>query len=157
MHKSDNGCQVLLERTARALTEEAMQMLLITTQHSNMLLCIKYCVAKWVRVIWWVVLIIKYQLLYRVLLPLVASKWKAISTFSREEQNTLFISAASWFPHTKVKFQLPDDLTFNIMTYHTFVLITFVTGEWYDCDWGVQNGADLCLSVPPCCYLIHRK
>ena len=49
MHKSDNGCQVLLERTARALNEEAMQMLLITTQHSNMLLCIKYCVEKWVK------------------------------------------------------------------------------------------------------------
>ena len=44
MHKSNNGCQVLLERTAAALNEEAMQMLLITTQNSNMLLCIKYCV-----------------------------------------------------------------------------------------------------------------
>ena len=46
MHKSDNGCQILLERTAGVLDEGAMQMLLITTQHSNLLLCIKYCVEK---------------------------------------------------------------------------------------------------------------
>ena len=46
MHISDIGCQVLLERTAKALNEEAMQMLLITTQHSSMLLCIKYYVER---------------------------------------------------------------------------------------------------------------
>ena len=51
MQQSESGCQVLLESTAGALNEEAMQMLLITTQHSNMLLCIKYCVERWVRVI----------------------------------------------------------------------------------------------------------
>ena len=44
MHTSENGCLILLERTAGALDEEAMQKLLITTQHSNMLLCIKYYV-----------------------------------------------------------------------------------------------------------------
>ena len=49
MHNCDNGCQVLLERTAGVLDEEALQMLLITTQRSNMLLCIKYCVEMWVR------------------------------------------------------------------------------------------------------------
>jgi len=43
MHKSNNGLGNLLEKTAAALNEEVMQMLLITTQHSNMLLCIKYC------------------------------------------------------------------------------------------------------------------
>ena len=51
MHQSNNGCQVLLERTADALNEEAMQILLITTQHSNMLLCIKYCVERGVKLI----------------------------------------------------------------------------------------------------------
>ena len=46
MHKSENGCWVLLERTVGALDEEALQKLLVTTQHSNMLLCIKYCVQR---------------------------------------------------------------------------------------------------------------
>ena len=31
MHQTENGCQVLLQRTAVALNEETMQMLLITT------------------------------------------------------------------------------------------------------------------------------
>lgn len=41
MHKSDIGCQVLLEGTAATLNEEALQKLLSTTQHSNMMICIK--------------------------------------------------------------------------------------------------------------------
>ena len=44
LHKPGHECLVLLERTAEALDTEAMQKLLITTQHSNMLLCIKYYV-----------------------------------------------------------------------------------------------------------------
>ena len=46
MHQTENGCQVLLERTVVALNEETMQMLLITTQCSNMLLCIRYYVER---------------------------------------------------------------------------------------------------------------
>ena len=46
MHKVDNGCKILLERTMAALDEEAMEMLLATTQHSNILLCIQYAVKR---------------------------------------------------------------------------------------------------------------
>ena len=46
MHKLDNGCKILLERTMAALDEEAMEMLLATTQHSNILLCIQYAVKR---------------------------------------------------------------------------------------------------------------
>jgi len=84
MHKSDDGCQALLERTANSLNEEAMQMLLISTQHSNMLLCIKYCVE-------------------RVILPCVAQKHGSMLPFSTEEQKGLFFSTGLWFPHTKEK------------------------------------------------------
>ena len=44
MHKSDNGCKLLLESTAAALNEEALEVLLVTTQHSNMMICIGYAV-----------------------------------------------------------------------------------------------------------------
>ena len=46
MHKFDKGCKVVLERTMAALDEEALQKLLVTTQHSNMLLCIQYAVER---------------------------------------------------------------------------------------------------------------
>ena len=46
MHTSTDGCSILLERTAAVLNEVVMQMLLITTQHSNVLLCIKYCIER---------------------------------------------------------------------------------------------------------------
>ncbi|KAG9308991.1 hypothetical protein JVU11DRAFT_11295 [Chiua virens] len=42
LHKSNEGCGLLLKRTVGALNEEALQMLLVTTQHTNMLLCIEY-------------------------------------------------------------------------------------------------------------------
>ena len=46
MHMVNNGCKPLLERTAAALNEEALQMLLATTQHSNMMICIRYAVER---------------------------------------------------------------------------------------------------------------
>ena len=46
MHKFDNGCKILLEKTMAALDEEALDMLLVTTQHSNMLLCIQYAMER---------------------------------------------------------------------------------------------------------------
>lgn len=56
MHKSDIGCQVLLESTVTALDEEALQKLLATTQHSNMMICIKSAIARYVtptgQIIW---------------------------------------------------------------------------------------------------------
>ena len=48
MHKYDEGCKDVLERTMAALDEEALQMLLVTTQHSNILLCIQYAVERYV-------------------------------------------------------------------------------------------------------------
>jgi len=46
MEKNNADCEPLLESTTSALGEEAMQMLLISTQQTNMALCIKYAVEK---------------------------------------------------------------------------------------------------------------
>ncbi|OAX33752.1 hypothetical protein K503DRAFT_869355 [Rhizopogon vinicolor AM-OR11-026] len=46
MHKDNTDCGPLLEGTASALGEEAMQMLLISTQRTNLALCIKYAVER---------------------------------------------------------------------------------------------------------------
>ena len=46
MHKSDNGCKFLLESTAAVLNEEALEMLLVTTQHLNVMMCIRYAVKR---------------------------------------------------------------------------------------------------------------
>ena len=42
MHKSSEGCNSLLESTAAVLDEETLQMLLVSAQETNMLLCLKY-------------------------------------------------------------------------------------------------------------------
>ena len=42
MHKSNEGCNSLLENTATVLSEEALQMLLVSAQETNMALCIKF-------------------------------------------------------------------------------------------------------------------
>jgi len=44
MHNSNEGCNMLLETTARALNEKALQMLFVTAQEINITLCIKYAV-----------------------------------------------------------------------------------------------------------------
>jgi hypothetical protein len=46
MEKDTANCNPLLESTTSALGEESMQMLLISTQRTNMALCIKYAVEK---------------------------------------------------------------------------------------------------------------
>jgi hypothetical protein len=46
MEKDNANCERLLESTTSALSEESMQMLLISTQQTNMALCIKYAVEK---------------------------------------------------------------------------------------------------------------
>ena len=46
MEKDTADCVPLLEITTSALGEEAMQMLLISTQRTNMALCVKYAVEK---------------------------------------------------------------------------------------------------------------
>jgi len=47
MEKDNADCGPLLECTTGALGEEAMQMLLISTQQTNLALCIKYAVEKY--------------------------------------------------------------------------------------------------------------
>ena len=47
MEKDTADCVPLLEITTSALGEEAMQMLLISTQRTNMALCVKYAVEKY--------------------------------------------------------------------------------------------------------------
>ena len=47
MEKDNGDCGPLLECTTGALGEEAMQMLLISTQQTNLALCIKYAVEKY--------------------------------------------------------------------------------------------------------------
>jgi len=47
MEKDNADCGPLLECTTEALDEEAMQMLLISTQQTNLALCIKYAVEKY--------------------------------------------------------------------------------------------------------------
>jgi len=47
MEKDKADCGALLECTTGALGEEAMQMLLISTQQTNLALCIKYAVEKY--------------------------------------------------------------------------------------------------------------
>ena len=44
MHNSNEGCDVLLEKTAGALNEEALQMLYVTAQETNIALCVRYAV-----------------------------------------------------------------------------------------------------------------
>jgi hypothetical protein len=46
MYKDSADCVPLLESTTSALGEEVMQVLLISTQRTNMTLCIKYAVEK---------------------------------------------------------------------------------------------------------------
>ena len=48
MHKDDADCGPLLEATTNALGEKALQMLLISTQRTNLALCIKYAVKRYV-------------------------------------------------------------------------------------------------------------
>ena len=44
MDTSDRGCNILLEQTAAALNDQSLQMLLITAQEMNIMLCIEYAV-----------------------------------------------------------------------------------------------------------------
>ncbi|KAI6100088.1 GTP-binding protein [Pisolithus croceorrhizus] len=46
MHEESADCTVLMEITASVMSEEGLQMLLISTQQSSILLCIEYAVRK---------------------------------------------------------------------------------------------------------------
>jgi len=51
MHNSNEGCNTLLESTARCLNEEALQLLFVTAQETNIGLCVRYAVEDIVSVI----------------------------------------------------------------------------------------------------------
>ena len=42
MHRSNEGCSSLLENTAAVLSEETLQMLLVSAQKTNVALCVRY-------------------------------------------------------------------------------------------------------------------
>jgi hypothetical protein len=44
MHNSNEECGILLENTAGALNEKALQMLFVTAQETNIALCVRYAV-----------------------------------------------------------------------------------------------------------------
>ncbi|KAG9311923.1 hypothetical protein JVU11DRAFT_8184 [Chiua virens] len=46
LNKSNEGCKLLIEMTVRALDEETLQMLLVTTQHKNIMLCIEFAMER---------------------------------------------------------------------------------------------------------------
>ena len=48
MDKGNADCGPLLEGTTSALGEEALQMLLISTQRTNLALCIKFAVERYI-------------------------------------------------------------------------------------------------------------
>ena len=48
-------------------------------------------------------MIIKYELIYRLLLPFVATKHNSNSPLDGKQQKALFTGIASWFPHTYVR------------------------------------------------------
>ncbi|KAF8438536.1 hypothetical protein L210DRAFT_3404172 [Boletus edulis BED1] len=42
IHKGNEGCNILIENTALVLNDEALQMLFVSTQETNIALCVKY-------------------------------------------------------------------------------------------------------------------
>ena len=48
MHKSNEGSNDLLEVTAAVLSEERLQMLLVSAQETNLALCVKYATREYV-------------------------------------------------------------------------------------------------------------
>src|SRR5205807_7209071 len=102
MDKDNADCGPLLEGTTSALSEEAMQMLLISTQRTNLALCIKYAVQKYVH--WY----INSQMYLRY--------WRSLVLYIKREsivRRSLMLSKrdcgqmqryiAYWFPHIKVR------------------------------------------------------
>jgi hypothetical protein len=46
MHRSNEGCNSLLENTAAVLSDETLQMLFVSAQEANIALCITYATRK---------------------------------------------------------------------------------------------------------------
>ena len=52
MYKADANCYELTEQTAIAIDDDTLRLLFVSTQQNNLMLCIKYAVAKWVYCPW---------------------------------------------------------------------------------------------------------
>jgi len=48
MHKTDSNCAEIVEKMAEAITNDALQVLFVSTQKNNLELCTKYAIKKWV-------------------------------------------------------------------------------------------------------------
>ena len=48
MHRSNKGCNSLFEHTAAVLSGEALKMLFVKAQETNVALCINYAAREWV-------------------------------------------------------------------------------------------------------------
>ncbi|KAG9311713.1 hypothetical protein JVU11DRAFT_7951 [Chiua virens] len=83
LHKFNEECILLLERTVVALDGEALQMLLVTTQCTNMMLCIEYA-------------------LRRVLIPFIDNRHERDGLLTDSGQQELVEAIGSWFPNVKV-------------------------------------------------------
>ncbi|KAJ8583602.1 hypothetical protein M405DRAFT_828296, partial [Rhizopogon salebrosus TDB-379] len=83
MNIDDTDCGLLLECTTGALGDEALQMLLISTQQTNLGLCITYAVKKEV-------------------MTFIKRVCKGSLQVSEDEYTLLQEGIAKWFPHTGV-------------------------------------------------------
>src|SRR6266436_3436998 len=101
MDKDSADCGPLLEGTTSALGEEAMQMLLISTQRTNLALCIKYAVERYVH---WYINSQMYLRHWRSLMLYIGMKGivrrspKLFEDICGEMQKNI----EGWFPHMKV-------------------------------------------------------
>ena len=48
MHKTESNCTEIVEKMAEAITNDALQVLFVSTQKNNVELCTKYAIEKWV-------------------------------------------------------------------------------------------------------------
>ncbi|KAF8132783.1 hypothetical protein EV363DRAFT_1583172 [Boletus edulis] len=76
IHKANEGCNILIENTALVLNDEALQMLFVSAQETNMALCVKYAAKR---------LISDVNGMYKTMLP------------TGEELQ--IYKLACWFPH----------------------------------------------------------
>ena len=90
MHENNANCGPLLEMTATALDEVALQLLLVSTQKTNLHLCIEWAVKMYV-----MILNQKYGKLM-----LNSALWKVIC--AQDCSVPLERLLVLWFPHTKV-------------------------------------------------------
>ena len=48
MHKAESNCAEIVKKMAAAITNDALQVLFVSTQKNNLELCTKYAIKEWV-------------------------------------------------------------------------------------------------------------